>query len=275
MATRRLTHNPLILSQLHIRRASRADYTRLATRSHLSPSIPPPLGIFALSPRRGTVTPFPPILALVAYTSPLANCGAREKLFAPLLSHLTNPSAKLRFINRHFVYLARAITDNRFLHMGLCHYLLRRTLDRFPTRILESTFAADFRLPLMRQLGFTCIHRPIHPHLRRFKHALQRFNIHADLLPHPRLVHQRIESLDPAARDLARHHFDQFASHLRIKTHLPHSPQRTAYLLTHISAPSVYAFRIHPDHPIAPAFSNQQRGDPHHTQHPTNLECVL
>lgn len=256
---------PNLLKYLTLRELERHHYQQLARQCHLSPDLPPTRSLHGLVPRPAFADRLPPLIAVTAYSTPLAHLAIRDRVTGDFFKQPATQRQKLILLNHNVTYASRLIVDNRFRRQGLGRHLLEQTLPLQQTPIVETLFPWDFRVDLLQSLDFTAHYNPPPPHYQRLREALTRCRINPALYHHPESVHRRIESLPLRRHTYCLNQLASFVARHRSKRHPTHSLERTAFVLSKLNYPTAYLIRMDPRSPVTAQISLLKTGDPHHT----------
>ncbi len=119
-----------ILGEVELRRAGVREYKALAKFHYVGSSLPPPRRIYAAYHEGRPV-------AVIVYSYPLPNHRARNLAF-PWLREVRDPGERMRLVNKHFTRISRVIVHPKYRGIGLGVKIVRETLPRAGTPIVET-----------------------------------------------------------------------------------------------------------------------------------------
>lgn len=241
-----------LLNRLTIRQLRRRDYQQLALQCHLSAQLPPTTALYALTPRPRYATSLPPLLAIVAYATPLAHLRIRDTVTSNYFQQPPTRSDRLKLLNKSISYLCRLVVDNRFHRRGLARHLLDQTIHLSGKPIVELLTPHNFLVPLFVSLGFHLYLNPPPHHYQTLRHVLAKLRIHPNLYAQPETVHKRIDALAPKLQRYAKWQLAEFVARHRSKRYAQYSLAQIAFVLSKLDYPTAYLVKIHPNHPLNP-----------------------
>lgn len=234
---------------LEIVSATREDYKLLA-HYHYRPA---PLGpidhIFKTIAKPPHTDAFPNPIAVIVYSMPLPQQGARDKLTNNYFKQARTSIGNLRLINSKIRYISRFIVDPRFQKLGIGTALLQETLRRQSVPIVETQTPIDFTNKIFQAAGFHLSYTSTPANYARFLQALEAIGLNEQATSCPPAVHARLNHLGSAERDIIEKQIHAFLTPFRHRKDMDHSLERTAHFCSKIPYPRAYLIWHNPAAP--------------------------
>lgn len=157
---------------------------------------------------------------------------------------------KLALLNAHVRRISRVIVEPRWRGLGLGVRLVRETLALVGAAMVETTAAMGHVHPLFERAGM----RPYAPRndttREQLRHALTAAAIDESLWADPSAVQARLDALTGPLRDRIEEAMRLFLNRFGRRRTMNPGLERTAYLLTRLSAAPMYYAWLNPDRPV-------------------------
>lgn len=234
---------------LEIVAATREDYKRLAHYHYRPEPLGPIDHIFKTIGKPPHTDAFPNPIAVIVYSMPLPQQGARDKLTNNYFKQARTSIGNLRLINSKIRYISRFIVDPRFQKMSIGTGLLQETLRRQSVPIVETQTPIDFTNKIFQKAGFHLSYTPTPPSYSRFLQALESIGLNEQSTSCPPAVHARLNALQGEKRELIEKQILAFLNPFRHRKDMEHSLERTAHFCSKIPYPRAYLIWHNPRAP--------------------------
>jgi GNAT superfamily N-acetyltransferase len=236
--------------RLQITEGSMIDYKALA-RYHYEPELTfPPTKVFKMVGKPPFEHHFPDPTAVLVLTQPFPDIRARTKATAGFFHQHESQAENLKLVNQYVLYLARLITDTRYLRKGIGSLLLKKTLEQMTIPIIETLTPIDFTNSMYEKAGFEKYYQP-HPHrFTRLINAFAHVGLNVRDTTCRQLIDMRLEKMQPTMRTFIEKEINSFLGGFRNADRFEPGPERTKFILSKVPPPECYLIWFNPQAPL-------------------------
>jgi hypothetical protein len=235
-----------LLNKLCIVEGSRNDYFALA-RFHYQPTLYfPPTKVYKIVGGERWYRDFPDPTAVIVFSQPFPDIESRTKSTSGFFHQCSNLGENLSLLNKTVIYLARLITDDRYLRRGIATYLLNETLKILPYPIVETLTPIDFTNRMYTKQGFEIYYQPASVKYTRLMNAFFAINIDLKDTTVPELIELRINSLPSDKREFIEFEISKFLQGFRNADRFKPGYERTRFILSKVPPPQAYLIWFNP-----------------------------
>lgn len=239
-------HLATLRSHLYIRPTTYHHYLRLADYHYIKYDIRPYKFIFGAYGKGPYRYRYPRPIAVVVYAPPLPNLAGRNVALRDIIDIPSNPSERMKVLNKYFIYISRLICDPRFTGQGISSWLCSETFDMVDYPIIESLAPICDGQALCRRIGFSQEYNREPVHLSRVRSFLVRFGISPAIWDWPWMVQRRIDSLPDPDSIVLEKELLRFVHHYSGHYYDVPGLHRTTFILSKLFYPSVYHYHVKP-----------------------------
>lgn len=237
---------PGFLKYIKLQAADRADLEQLSGFHYCDKAVGPLSHLYKLiddHPQRRLSVP---IVGIIAYGPPSANLAVRNKATGGFFSGFPR-AAGLEILNKHLRCIRRVIIEPRYRGLGLAARLVRDTLERVGTPIVEVVSILGRIHPFFQRAGMRSFEPDLDAKTERMIAALEAVGIDRDRLYDGESVHRTIESLSKPEQAFVISEMSTFIEKFGSKRSLEHSIGRTGFILSKLSTRPLYYLWSRPD----------------------------
>lgn len=224
-------------------------YHRLAGFHYRQGSLGPCTHLFGIREghfrRRLTV----PVVGVIVYRPPVPNLAIRNIATGGFFSGLPR-SMGLSLLNEHARCISRVIIDPRYRGLGLASRLVSETMPLVAASMVEASSVMGMVHPFFERAGMARFRSAPDVKTERMKAALETIGINEHLWIDTEQVHEQIESLNPPQRQFIEEQMRNFLQKFARQRNLPHSLDRTDFVLSKLGAPGHYYLWLNPEKEI-------------------------
>jgi len=231
--------------KLEIVPGTRADYEQLAAHHYRAEKPAVIKTVFVLRAKRATGSFGAKPAGVIVYAMPNPRLELRtvatEGVFAGL-----DRQTSLALLNRNVRCIARLIIEPRFRGIGLATRLVRETMGRLETPIIEALGVMPKVNPFLERAGMQAF-APRTPvaHVALIE-ALSTVGIETETLVDPASVQEKLDALRWPASDFIETRFQQFLKSHGTRRAMPPGIERTRYVLGKLTHRPAYYIWRHP-----------------------------
>ncbi len=190
-----------------------------------------------------------PVVGVIVYRPPVPNLAIRNIATGGFFSGLPR-STGLSLLNEHVRCISRVIIDPRYRGLGLASWLVAETMPLTGAAMVEaSSVMAGFH-PFFKRAGMLEFRSAPDVKTERMKAALETVGIDERQWIDTEQVHEQIESLNMPHRAFIEKQIYNFLQKFARQRTMPHSLDRTDFVLSKLGAPGHYYLWFNPDKPI-------------------------
>lgn len=202
--------------------------------------------VFVLRPRRPLGSFGRRSAGVVVYTMPNPRVAMRTVATGGLLAGLDRQTG-LTLLNRNVRCIARLIIEPRFRGVGLAGRLVRETMPRMNVPMIEALGVMPLVNPFLERAGMKAFQPKVPVEHVELIEALSAVGIEEDMLVDPHEVHVRLERLESRKAAFVEQYVRLFLRSHGTRRNMPHSIERTRYVLARLTHRPAYYTWFHPD----------------------------
>jgi GNAT superfamily N-acetyltransferase len=153
----------------------------------------------------------------------------------------------LNLVNNNVRCISRVVIDPRYRGLGLAQKLIRHTMPLMNIAVIEAQAVMGKINPFFQKAGLTPYVAPLSKQTVKMSQALSEVGIDKKNYSDAKRVHHKIKSLKSEKADFIERQTAHFLSGYCKKRFLPFSIERTAFILTRLSARPVYYAWFNPN----------------------------
>lgn len=232
--------------KLQIVEGCQRDYYKLS-RYHYQPKLSfPATKIFKAVGKFPYEKHFPDPTAVIVFTQPFPDIASRHKATANFFQKPKETADRLRLVNTYILYLARLITDPRYLRKGIATLLLNESLQQLDTPIIETLTPIDFTNQMYTKAGFELYYQRASLKYSRLIRAFSHINLNVYDTVSPMLIDMRLDYLPPHQRNFIEREISIFLNGFRNAERFKPGPERTKFILSKVPPPEAYLIWFNP-----------------------------
>ncbi len=221
------------------------DYHRLEHFHYRSDKLGVHSAVYALKPAEGVYCGIE-TAGVIVYTMPSSSVQLRNAALGGMLAGLSRCDA-LAVVNKNIRCVSRVIIEPRLRGLGLAARLVAETMPLQATAIIEAMAMMGKVNHFFERAGMTAYHGCPAARVQQMREALSFVGIEADHLPDAEFVHRAIERLPREAGKFIDNQMRKFLqSYGSSRRNMPHSRQRTKYILGKLTDRPVYYIWFNP-----------------------------
>jgi hypothetical protein len=242
--------NPM-LNKLQVIEGSQKDYFILS-KYHYEPALTfPPTKVFKVIAKTPYEKHFTDPVSVIVFTQPFPDITARTKATKGFFHQHDSRAANLKLLNNYVLYLARLITDPRYIKHGIATYLLKESLSRLTIPIVETLTPIDFTNRMYEKANFEIYYIPASPKYVRLMNAFTRVGLDVHDTTSHMLIDMRLELMPTEMRGFIEKEIRLFLGGFRNADRFKPGPERTKFILSKIPPPQAYLIWFNPKAPLA------------------------
>jgi hypothetical protein len=180
-----------------------------------------------------------PVVGVIVYGAPSANLAARSRATGGMFAGLDRVAA-LTLLNERLLCIRRVIIEPRYRGLGLAARLVGETLPLTGTAMVEAVSMMGRSHPFLERAGMTAFESPPDAKTERMKAALETAGLTGAFNKDSESLHAMIELLQPNLRAFVQDEMARFCQKFTNRRNLPHSPERTDFVLSKLSHRPAY-----------------------------------
>jgi GNAT superfamily N-acetyltransferase len=240
-----------LTERLQVTEGRQCDYDALA-RYHYEPRLTfPPTKVFKVVGMPPYEKHFPDPVAVLVLTQPFPEITARTKATAGFFHQYDNAADNMKLLNEYVLYLARLITDPRYLRKGIGTMLLKETLSLLQIPIVETLTPIDFTNRMYTKAGFEIYYTPASRKYVRLMNAFRGVDLDVHDTTSHMLIDMRLDMMQPQQRQFIEKEIVLFLSGFRNADRFMPGPERTKFILSKVPPPQAYLIWFNPNAPLA------------------------
>lgn len=245
-----------VLKSLRIVRAGRQEYQSLSHFHYRDCNLGPYAAVYAVKDTDRSAIRHNCTAGVIVYTTPAPNLEMRRAALGDVFSGFSDRRLALAMVNRNIRCISRVIIDPRYRGTGLGTMLVRETLKKIGTPIIEAMAVMGRVNPFFEKAGMKAYFMGQSLRCKRLIEAMSVVGVEDDMFIDSAAVHERLCGLDDGQNRFIDSEIKRFLQSYTKRKHMPHGLQRTAYLVSRLAHRPVYYVWINPDKQI-------QIGDEH------------
>lgn len=240
--------------RLVVGRGTADDYAQLAGFHYRYGSPGPWAAVYAVRDRGARASA---CVGVIVYAMPVPNLAARHLAAPGVFDGQRSLCERLRAVNRSIRCIRRVIIEPRYRGLGIGAELVRRTLPLMKVPMIESLSVMGGVHSFFETAGMTRGRMPIARQARRLSGALEAACISRDESLDPDVVHARLSELGAEGREGIERAIRGFLKSHKSRRDMPHSAERTRYVLSRLGVRPAYFFWLNPQMPLGNSSSGQ------------------
>lgn len=264
---RKITHCS-IQKYLKIRPTGMEAYKSLAGFHYRDTTLGPFTHLFAIVDEHCRRHLMAPAIGVIVYRPPVPNLAIRNTVTGSFFSGLDR-STGLSLLNEHVRCISRVIIDPRYRGLGLAARLVKETLPLVDTGLVETISVMGMAHPFFERAGMRAFRQAPSVKTERMRTAMETVGIDEGLWIDPQATHERIDALESAQRTFIEKQIQDFLQKFARQRHLPHSLDRTDFVLGKLGHPGHYYLWQNPDKTVPGLNLLQDQVSFRHLNHPT------
>lgn len=247
-----------IRKHLKIIPAGKDQYHELAKFHYRGDTLGPHSHIFAIVDEHPWRRLAAPVIGVIVYRPPVPNLAARNIATGGLFSGLDR-STGLTLLNNSLKTVSRVIIEPRCRGLGLASWLVKETMPLVGTGMVEAVAVMGKVHPFFKQAGMTEFTPKSDLKTERMTAALETAGIGQNIWPDTERVHHRIDTLDPYLRLFMESEIRAFLQKFGSRRDMPHSVERTEFVLSKLAPPGNYYLWINPKKTAGPKLQKDRQ----------------
>jgi hypothetical protein len=236
---------------LEIVRAGRKEYEQLSAFHYRDCSLGPYAAVYALKDMHPAALRTGTIAGVIVYTTPAPNLEMRKIALGDVFSGFSDRRIGLAMVNKNIRCISRVIIEPRYRGIGLASMLVRKTLNRLGMPIVEAMAVMGRVNPFFEKASMRAYFS--RPSLRCVKlvEAFGAVGIEDDAFIDAAAVHKRISNLSADQKMFIETQTQKFLQSYGRRKYMPHSVDRTRYVLSKLTYRPVYYVWRNPEKEIS------------------------
>jgi len=239
--------NCSITEHLEIIPAGLSQYNQLSRFHYRQESIGPYAAIYAIRDGHPVRGRFGGIVGVIVYKMPSANLELRNIATDGLFNGFGDRRLQLQMVNRHIRCISRVIIEPRYRSLGLASWLVRETMAKLQTPIIEAMAVMGRVNPFFEKAGMKAYTGKMPARCVQLIEAMGMVGIDEQMLVEPQKVQQRFDSLKGLEAEFVSQQIMNFLQAYNKRRHMPPGIERTRYILSKLSARPVYYIWFNPE----------------------------
>ena len=235
-----------VTEYLEIVPAGRAEYEQLARFHYRSRLDSPYVAVYALKETHPVRRRFTDVVGVIVYTMAAQGLELRNFATGGFFSGLGDRRMHLQLVNDNIRCISRVIIAPRYRCLGLAQHLVRRTMPRLNTAVIEAVTAMGKINPFFEKAGMTAYRAKPADRNVRFIEALGMVGIDENLFIDPQEVQRKLDNLSKAERAFIEREMMTFLQAYGKRKHMADGIERTRFVLSKITARPVYYIWFNP-----------------------------
>ena len=236
-----------IIKKLRIVPGSINDYNQLAHYHYRDSRLGPFVAIFAVRPveafrNSSSINS----IGVIVYTMPSPGLELRNIATANLFSGFDR-ATRLALINKNIRCIGRVIIEPRFRGLGLASRLVRETMPKMNTPIIEAMAVMGLVNPFFEKAGMTAYSAQIPARCVQLSEAFSMVGVEKEHLIDPKQVQRKIEELPSIAAEFIGLQIREFLQSYGKRRYMSPGLERTEYVLSKLTDRPVYYIWFNPE----------------------------
>lgn len=234
-----LTPQCTLRAVLSVSQGDMKDFALLSRYHYRGGSLGPVRQIFKLVDEHPWRSMAAGIVGVIVYGAPSANLAARNRATGGLFSGMDR-SAAMSLLNERMVCIRRVIIDPRYRGLGLASYLVRQTLARTNSSLVEASSVMGRVHPFFERAGMTAYPPQPDAKSQRLVAAFEAAGLTTGVLHRPERIHNAIDALDRPEKAFILTEMNLFLQKYSNLRNTPHSRERTDCIMHKLFESPVY-----------------------------------
>jgi len=236
--------NCSVVKNLEITEGSIDDYCQLSVYHYRDYHLGPYAAIFAIKAVGKLAIRLSNVPAgVIVYTMPTAALELRNIALGGILSGLDRKS-RLNFINENVRTISRVIIEPRFRSLGLASRLVKETMEKIDTPVIEALAVMGYVNHFFEKAGMTSYEAPLPLRCEQMKEAFELAGIGENELIDARGVQRKIESLGKRKAVFLEKQIKSFLQSYGRRRKMSPGIERTRYVISKLTDRPIYYIKI-------------------------------
>ena len=232
-------HSCSLHNYLKIVPATVSDYKHLSRFHYQSTRLGPIRAVYKLIDDHPWRRLAAPLVGVIVYGSPPANLAGRNAATGGVFAGMDRASA-LSLLNERIVCIRRVIIEPRYRGLGLARRLVAETMPLTGAAMVETVSVMGRVHPFFTRAGMKAFAPTPEAKTERMAAALEAVGIGEGLWHDGLAAHSMIETLCRQSQGFIIEQMDGFCQKFTNQRQMPHSPQRTGFVLSKLAARGAY-----------------------------------
>lgn len=180
---------------------------------------------------------------VIVYTMPALSVNIRSRVFADVLEGL-GQAERLDFLNTNFRTISRVIVDPRVRGIGLAVKMVRESIERINTKVIESMAVMGRVNKFFEKAGMNPVCPPGDERVTQMREAFSMVGLEYEDLVDAEKVRKRIEKLEPNEKRFIDKQTGEFIKAYGKRRDMPKGNRRMRYVISKLSARPIYYYKI-------------------------------
>ena len=239
-----------LLKYLKIVPANRRLYHELSRFHYREAKLGPVTDMFAIMDEHPQRKSMVPAVGIIVYRPAFPNLAIRNRVTGDFFGGLDRVSS-LNLLNAHVQCISRVIIEPRYRGLGLSSWIIRETLPKTNASMVEASSVMGQFHPFLERAGMRVFSPPQDVKTERMNAAMESVGLDGNLWIDAAKMHAMIDQLPTPQRAFITQEIDRFMEKFSSRRHMPHSLERTDYLLSKLGGAGKYYVWLNPDKPVA------------------------
>jgi GNAT superfamily N-acetyltransferase len=239
-----------ITSQLELVKSDITAYRALERYHYRDGALGPYCAIYALAERCLRRQKTGTTAGVIVYAPAPLNCAMRDAATGGYFAG-RRKAEKLALLNAYVRRISRVIIEPRYRGLGLATRLVRDTLPRVGSAMVEASAAMGHLHPFFERAGMRPFAPGADPVRKRLEQALIEARIDSSQWIEPAAVQARLEALSEMHRGSVEKEIQLFLNRFGRRRTMPSGPERMEFVLNRLAAAPMYYAWLNPDRPAA------------------------
>ena len=239
-----------VISSLQIVRAGRSEYQSLSRFHYRDCNLGPYAAVYVARDTNRSAIRHNSIAGVIVYTTAAPNLELRRVALGDMFSGFSSRRDAIAMVNRNIRCISRVIVDPRYRGAGVGTMLVRETLKRIDFPIVEAMAVMGRVNPFFEKAGMAAYSAGQSLRCKRLIEAFSVAGIDEDMFVDSALVHENLCELDAGMSKFIDNEIKRFLQSYKKRKHMPHSIERTAYMVNRLTQRPVYYLWSNPDRKV-------------------------
>jgi len=229
-----------VTKNLKIVKAGPKEYHELSVFHYREPSLSPHNAIYAIKDMHPGRRRLGSDVGVIVYTMPIANLELRNIATCGMFEGFGQRRLQLQMVNSHIRSISRVIIDPRYRGLGLAARLVRETMPKLNTPIIESLAVMGQINPFFEKAGMKPYFGKTPPRNVKLTEAFGMIGIEDNDFVDAKAVQQKLEKLNAAEAKFIDRQIKIFLQAYGKRRNMPGGIDRIRYVLSKLTARPVY-----------------------------------
>jgi len=235
-----------IIKHLEIVRGTSADYKQLAQFHYRDGKLGPFAAIFAIRPKTQNIGFGIKTAGVVVYTMPSPGCQLRNVAMNNFFAGFDR-STRLKLVNKTIRCINRVIIEPRFRGLGLASWLVRETMGKMETPVVEAMAVMGLVNPFFEKAGMKAYRAKQPKRCVQMEEAFSLVGIEEAQLIDAQKVYSKLSHLPGKEAEFIELQIRWFLQSYGKRRLMTASLERTNFVLDKLTARPVYYIWFNPN----------------------------